>query len=237
MRKLIALGLGLALLASCGGGDGSSPNYGNEDYVKNLPSQALDSNEIASINFVREEEKLARDTYRYLATPYSPQTNTFSNITVSEQRHMDMVKTLIDKYNLSDPVEQTGDRDGVFVDQTLQTLYNQLTSCGDKGIKQALSVGGYVEEVDIIDLTNRMDSTDNEDIKYVFKQLRKGSFNHLKAFSEAYKNITGTDYRPQILCDEDYNSILSLMQAGQSVEDYNLKCDYSQTDLGFSCPE
>ncbi|MEB3765116.1 MAG: DUF2202 domain-containing protein, partial [Desulfurococcales archaeon] len=58
----------------------------------------LSQQEIDSILFMREEEKLARDVYLTLYDMYGLQI--FQNIARSEQNHMDAVLTLIEKYNL-----------------------------------------------------------------------------------------------------------------------------------------
>ncbi|NPA54342.1 MAG: DUF2202 domain-containing protein, partial [Aquificae bacterium] len=89
-------------------------------YVMQLPYEELSEEEKAGILYMREEEKLARDVYAVLMKMYEGQTNTFANIVESEQRHMDMVKALIDKYGLEDPVEQTNDQIGVFINPFLQ---------------------------------------------------------------------------------------------------------------------
>ncbi len=62
----------------------------------------LSEAEINSLTYMREEEKLARDVYVYLHDMYgSP---IFDKISVSEQTHMDAIKTLLDRYGIPDPV-------------------------------------------------------------------------------------------------------------------------------------
>lgn len=51
---------------------------------------------------MREEEKLARDVYLELYETWD--LPVFYNIAQSEQTHMGAVKTLIEKYNLKDPI-------------------------------------------------------------------------------------------------------------------------------------
>ena len=52
----------------------------------------------AMMQFMREEEKLARDVYLKLNEKYQSVTKTFKNIAESEQEHTDAVKALLDKY-------------------------------------------------------------------------------------------------------------------------------------------
>jgi len=172
---------------------------------------------------VREEEKVARDVYLHLYDLHSLQI--FSKISASEQYHMDAMKLLIDKYKLQDPVEQTADIRGEFVNSELETLYQELISKGELSLEEAIKVGGYIEEMDRVDLTRRLEAVDNEDIKLVLQNLRRGSANHLRAFSREYENITGQKYTPQILCPEDYEYIVTNCLPGSDCN-ISLQCQY-----------
>src|SRR4030042_6160303 len=66
-----------------------------------VQAAVLTDEEIYWLTYMREEEKLARDVYIYLFDMYG--SRIFGNISVSEQRHMDALKTLIDKYDIDDP--------------------------------------------------------------------------------------------------------------------------------------
>ena len=84
------------------------------------PATTLTETEAATLTFMREEEKLARDVYLMLADLWGNQI--FSNIAASEQKHMDAPKSMLDKYNLPDPVLEEGE----FADPELQHLYDRL---------------------------------------------------------------------------------------------------------------
>ena len=169
----------------------------------------LSQQEIDSILFMREEEKLARDVYLTLYDMYGLQI--FQNIARSEQNHMDAVLTLIEKYNLTDPVI---DEVGVFTNETLQELYNQLIEQGSQSLTDAILVGALIEEKDIIDINNLINATDNPDIIQVFSNLVNGSAHHLKAFSNEYEQITGEPYQPQLLTPEQYEATISSVVMG-----------------------
>ena len=85
-------------------------------------SNTLDATEASHLTFMREEEKLARDVYMVLYEKWG--SRVFNNISQSEQRHMDAIKFLIEKYELTDPVQT--DTPGSFVNEELQNLYNTL---------------------------------------------------------------------------------------------------------------
>jgi hypothetical protein len=71
---------------------------------------------------LREEKKLARDVYLYAFRKYGQQI--FSNISNSEQTHLDQILELINTYGLVDPAEE----EGKFTNEGLQNLYDQLTA-------------------------------------------------------------------------------------------------------------
>ncbi|NPA14853.1 MAG: DUF2202 domain-containing protein [Aquificae bacterium] len=176
------------------------------NYIESLPKQSLSQEEIKDLLHMREEEKLARDVYLTLYKKWH--LPVFRNIARSEQWHMDMVGTLLKKYNLPDPVEETGDRIGVFKDQHLQELYNQLVAKGEKSLIGALQVGATIEDLDIHDLEEALKRTDNRDIQIVYTNLMKGSRNHMRAFVGLLKRFGGS-YTPQYISKEEFEKIIS----------------------------
>jgi hypothetical protein len=179
--------------------------------VNRLPKEALSTDEINSLTFMREEEKLARDVYTTLYAKWK--INIFSNITDSEQTHMEAVLQLLNKYNLPDPV---GDNTvGEFNNTDLQELYNQLIELGSTSVSDALKVGATIEDLDIFDLENALIKINNQDITLVYESLTKGSRNHLRSF---YSNIliAGETYTPQYITQEKFDSIVnSPMEKGK----------------------
>ena len=149
-----------------------------------------------------EEEKLARDTYEYLDGLWS--INQFANIKQSEQSHMNAVAGLLNKYSVSFTILPLGE----FTNQQLQDLYNQFETNGQTDLVSALKVGATIEDLDIVDLQDRMDATTNTSIISVYQSLQCGSKKHLKSFITGIENI-GETYTPQFLTQEAFNSILS----------------------------
>jgi hypothetical protein len=133
------------------------------------------------LTYMREEEKLARDVYLLLSQRWG--LAIFSTIAASEQTHMDAIKTLLDRYGLPDPAEGKGL--GEFNDPTLQALYNDLILQGGSSEIEALTVGKFIEETDIDDLTQAIASAQRKDIKTVYSNLLQASVNHLTAFVSA----------------------------------------------------
>ena len=168
-------------------------------------SQQLTEEEIKGILFMREEEKLARDVYLYLYEMYS--LRPFTNISKSEQAHMDAIKYLIDTYNLEDPVGENPE--GSFQNEELQQMYDDLIEMGSKSKVDALKVGALIEEVDIIDLQHELDSiAENEDVKRVYQNLCNASENHLRAFVRIL-GANNVEYEPVKLEQEIFDQIIN----------------------------
>ncbi|HSQ38753.1 MAG TPA: DUF2202 domain-containing protein, partial [Anaerolineales bacterium] len=186
-----------------GNGQGGNGGNGTGTSVLDIPASDLSAEETASLLFMREEEKLARDVYNFLYTTWGQPT--FQNIASSEQTHMDEIKLLLDRYGLADPALDPGQ----FTDANLQALYTQLTTQGALSLGDALKVGAAIEEIDILDLQTRLAQTDNADLQQVFTSLMNGSYNHLKSFTSVLLTQTGETYQPQYLTAEQYQTIIT----------------------------
>jgi hypothetical protein len=131
------------------------------------------------LQYLVEEEKLARDVYAYLAANVTSQK--FSNIVKSEQTHMDNVAAVLKTYNFFNPT--TTRAAGVFRDNELQALYNQLTAQGSTSVADAYAVGIAIEKRDISDLEKILKATSMPaDMRAMMELLLKASYNHLAAF-------------------------------------------------------
>jgi len=139
----------------------------------------LSSVEKEHLLYMLEEEKLARDVYQALNAKWNHRT--FTNISKSEQQHMDELKALLPKYGLADPT--AGKKPGDFTDQKLQKLYSDLVKKGSASLSDALAVGAEIEKLDIADLEKAISDTTQNDINLVYKNLLRGSKNHLEAFT------------------------------------------------------
>lgn len=191
----------------------SSPveSESNNSLVVNLTKQLesispsdLSQEELDGLLFMREEEKLARDLYVVMFEKW--EMKIFENISRSEQKHMDAVKVLLDRYQLDDPIEN--DITGEFANNDLQILYNNLVDKGNISTLEALKAGAIVEETDILDLEQNINAIDNEDIKLVYDNLLNGSKNHLRAFVRNIEAL-GEMYTPIVLSEDEYIEIIT----------------------------
>lgn len=174
-----------------------------EAELADLPTNDLTDEEIAGLKFMREEEKLTHDVYTELRIEFDY--GTFENIAASEQTHTDAVALLLDEYDISDPV--TGEP-GTFSNAELQSLYDNLLKTGMESAEAALKVGAEVEEVDIVDIQERAEATDEEAITLVYDNLIRGSRNHLRAFVRVLER-EGASYCPHHLSQSEYDEIIS----------------------------
>jgi len=199
MKKLAWLGLLLGALLTSGSVLGQSGGQGPRQDVGEL-----DEAEKATLVYMRQEEKLARDSYLTLHDLWEKLV--FANIAYSEQRHMDAMKYMLDLYGVPDPVADEVDI-GNFANSTLQALYDQLMGRGDDSLLEAYHVGAYIEELDIQDLRAAILETDEKALQSAYTNLLAGSQNHLRAFV-SHIVAAGVDYDAQILDQADVDEIV-----------------------------
>lgn len=164
----------------------------------------LSAAEIEGLVFMREEEKLARDVYARLYELW--QDGTFYNITLSETRHTNQIKRLLETYGIPDPAAE--DVPGVFQDPVLQQMYADLVAKGSVSLFEALRVGGLIEEKDIGDIRAKMELATHADILLVYANLMDGSKNHLTSFVTRIEEM-GIAYVPQILSQAEIDAIVN----------------------------
>jgi len=167
------------------------------------PGESLSQEEIDDLQFLKEEEKLARDVYLFSYDLYNEQI--FKNISNSEQSHINSAGVILEKYDIEDlSLEERGE----FTNDILQELYNDLTDLASTSLENALIAGATIEDLDINDLNNFIINTDHEDIRDMYEKLNCGSRNHLRGFTNNLGNL-GVSYDPQFLTIEEYNDILN----------------------------
>ena len=191
-------------------------------------ARTLDFNEETHLEFMCQEEKLARDVYITLGTQY-PEYSVFGNIDNSEQRHVDSATAMFMKYGFPNP--STNDNVGVFTSETygeyFTVNYNELVERGLISELEALYVGAFIEELDmrdinfcpldIVDMDNGINDisecgrvyTDQPDILRLYGNLLEGSESHLRAYVNNIEKLIGEgNYEAQVLTQEQVDAIL-----------------------------
>ncbi|MEU4421546.1 DUF2202 domain-containing protein [Actinoplanes sp. NPDC024001] len=133
----------------------------------------------ATLASMAEEEKLARDLYAAFAARYDAAV--FDHIAAAETHHLTAVRTLLERYDLSDPT--LNQAAGKFTDPAVQATYDKLLAQGEKSLSAALSAGQQVERADIADLKAAANGLTAADVKQVYARLLSASERHLAAFT------------------------------------------------------
>jgi hypothetical protein len=139
----------------------------------------LSEAEVATLQWMREEEKLARDVYTELAAYWPAQV--FVRIAASEQKHFDAIGKKLEFYGIPDvALPNVGD----FADPALQAMHDDLLARGVVSYIEALQVGVAIENADLTDLQVAIDGTDSAPLERTYQHLLTGSEHHLAAFTK-----------------------------------------------------
>ncbi|MGB5291656.1 MAG: DUF2202 domain-containing protein [Lysobacterales bacterium] len=196
MKELISsLVLAMSLLAF------ANANAAIQD--DSFTEASLSEAESTNLIFMREEEKLARDTYITLYQAWG--SRVFTNISSSEQTHMDVMLDMLTIYGIADPVPS--DVIGDFNNAILSDLYVDLIAQGNVSWLDAMYVGAFIEEVDIRDIEVAIGETFQADLIAAYENLLAGSKNHLRAFVSQIES-TGVEYVAQVLDQSEVDAIL-----------------------------
>jgi hypothetical protein len=185
---------------------GSSPSPSSctpDTIVFNFPSQDLSQAEKDGILLLLGQEKLLRDMYTKLYEKW--QLPEFQNIPSGEDRHAKGVKALLKKYQLTDP--NADKAVGVFAEAKLTQQYQDLVTKGSVSLIEALTVLASLEEQDAVALEKAITGTDNFDVQFVYKQLAKGSRNHLRDLVNLLQG-KGVTYKPVSYSAADFQKVL-----------------------------
>lgn len=150
------------------------------------PTVELTEVQKATILYIYQEEKVARDVYITFGNLY-PKQKTFKSIQKSEQNHMDAVKKLCIKYD----IDISGINEGAvgdFVLPELQELYDIYIELGSKTELESLYVAETIEIIDIQDLEDASIGMPS-DVQRTFFRLKKGAENHLRRFRSAIAKL------------------------------------------------
>ncbi|HKL41939.1 MAG TPA: DUF2202 domain-containing protein [Clostridia bacterium] len=120
-----------------------------------------------------QDEYLARAEYELIMNEFGEQ-RPFSNIIRSEEYHIELLKPLFEKYNVSIPEDNS--REYVVLPED---------------IKAALKTGVKAEVENIAMYEKFLEENIPDDIANVFEELKRGSENHLRAFENGLERNGG----------------------------------------------
>jgi hypothetical protein len=146
--------------------------------LTDVASGTLTDDQKAELAAMAEEEKLAHDLYVAFDAQYDALV--FTNIAKAETKHLDAVRTLLERYELTDPT--VGLEAGEFLTDDIQDIYDTLLAEGSVSLDAAMAAGRTVEETDIADLKTATEGVTAPDVLKVYERLLAGSEKHLVAF-------------------------------------------------------
>ncbi|MGB7328474.1 MAG: DUF2202 domain-containing protein, partial [Rubripirellula sp.] len=106
------------------------------------------------------------------------------------------------------------DQPGVFAYADYQRLYESLVASGSRSPLDALKVGAKIEEMDIADLRQMLNQTNDQQVRQVLQHLLQGSQNHLRAFASQITR-QGASYNAEFLSQADFDQIANSSGQGQ----------------------
>lgn len=161
--------------------------------------------EAEKLRFMRQEEKLARDVYLSLYATWKEAA--FKENANAEQQHMDLIKKLLNRYGVADPI--IDDSIGVFEDKNFDMLFRSMTEAGNKSMVDALKVSAAVEEIDIDELQESVAESKNEDLRQVYVDLLQDSKEHFRTVVRQIESL-GITYHAQYMTQQEVDKILNL---------------------------
>ncbi|HEX5201045.1 DUF2202 domain-containing protein [Paractinoplanes rhizophilus] len=132
-----------------------------------------------ALALMAQKEKLSHDLYQAFAARYDAVV--FDHIGVAETQHLSVVRTLLQRYGVTDP---TADRPaGTFTDKATQATYDKLLAQGKQSLTAALAAAQQVERDDIAALRAASSGLTAPDVEQVYTTLIAASQRHLTAFT------------------------------------------------------
>ena len=171
--------------------------------VEKVSENNLSHQDVSWLIWMREEEKLSRDVYTNLWKKWK--TQIFLDVAAVEQVHMDSIKIILEKYWIDDPVKD--DTIWIFSSFAIKKLYDDFLSQWNKSLSDAFILAADAESLDILDISDLVKQTQNQDIISLYNTLIIWSRNHLRNYVKEIKN-NGGEYKPKYISQEVYDGII-----------------------------
>ncbi|HSJ21744.1 MAG TPA: DUF2202 domain-containing protein [Nocardioidaceae bacterium] len=180
-------GRGMGHRQGYGMGRGAGPDAGQGRYADGQCPRLLADASTGTLTEAQEQmlaaqaehEKMAHDLYAELAD--STGDHRFRRIADAEGKHLQAIRTLLDRYGIDDPTD--GYAAGEFASETVAKKYAAYLAEGSESPEAALGVGRTHEAEDVAALRKAADDVDAPDVKRVLEHLAHSSEMHLSAFS------------------------------------------------------
>ncbi len=154
------------------------PGQGMGTGISDVASGTVTDEQKATLTAMAAEEKVAHDLYVAFAGKYDA--TVFSRVAQSETKHLEAVRTLLKRYDITDPT--VGLEAGKFPTEATQKLYDTLLAQGSVSLDAAREAARTVETTDITDLTAASNGVTAPDVLAVYEHLLTASQHHLTSF-------------------------------------------------------
>jgi hypothetical protein len=131
--------------------------------INSFPYEEIDNNELNSIQFVFEFQKLTKDVFLKFYDLW--RLPLFINLSHDVQQQMDELDILLKKYDLSVNLKK---QEGNYFNSYLKKLYRNFTTTGKTSLFESLRVCATIEDLKIFDTNLQLDRVDNQDIKHLY---------------------------------------------------------------------
>lgn len=182
-------------------------------YLKEvLPMEPVSIHEEMAIEYLRENEKFARDFYLEMFDMWDEEI--FSKMAEAEGAHMETVFCLLEKYKLEDPVADL--KIGEFKNQEMVALYPKLIERGSKSLADAFAAGSMLEVWNLCDLMNCERCLNSEDLNAVVTEFKRSTRNHIRVMHTNLKGY-GKHLKPCSLDSDLFDLITRSAQERESL--------------------
>jgi hypothetical protein len=192
----------------------------------NLPTPPKDA------AYMLEEERMAMEVYQVFFDKWEHQI--FQNISQAEERHFEIMQEMLVEQNPKMGATIDDWETGIYENDVVQNLYDNLVKRGSVSLLDALKVGAEIEELNIADLNSSINQSESQTAIATYQSLLNASHNHLRAF---VKNIekSGESYKPVLLDEEEYHSIVGQVSNQNMGGDKKCKNQNNDSKCNKSC--
>jgi hypothetical protein len=177
---------------------------------------SLDLGDIWRLEWIYDQEKLARDLNRKLFEDWEDQN--FSNTAVANQRHMNELEATMNHYGLNPPAYS--DQAGTYRDEEHVEMFAELQRRAEEGPLEAIMAVAYLQELNIVQYRAYIELSEEKPLRNTFERLLAGNKNHLRLFAWLVSYLTPPEhyYHAQMLGQQDVDTILRLEGTDSSAE-------------------
>ncbi len=180
-------------------------------YLKEvLPMEPVSIHEEMAMEYLRENEKFARDFYLEMFDIWNDEI--FSKMAEAEEVHMETVLCLLEKYEIKDPA--AGLKIGEFKNQEMAELFPRLIERGSKSLADAFAAGSMLEVWNLCDLMNCEKCLNSADLNAVVTEFKRSTRNHIRVMHANLKGY-GKHLEP---CSLDHDLFELITHSGQEKE-------------------